>query len=213
MTRRRASGFTLIEVLLATALLAAGLALALATLRAATSTVERGEALAQRSERMRAVDGFLRRRIASAQQIAFQTDADTGEVALFIGEPQRLRFVADLPSYLGQGGPHLHDIDYDDARDGPRLTVAFGMVMTGRTIGMEPARPPETLLDDAVDVRFRYRGFDAAGALGEWQERWGPGALPLQVEVSIETGRDGAWPPLRVSLPQGTGQPSPELLP
>src|SRR5690606_9569616 len=35
-------GFTLIEVLLATALLALGLALAFATLRAATATVERG---------------------------------------------------------------------------------------------------------------------------------------------------------------------------
>ena len=42
---RRAGGFTLIEVLLATVLLAAGLALALTTLRAATVTVERGEAL------------------------------------------------------------------------------------------------------------------------------------------------------------------------
>ena len=49
MTRRRdrQRGFTLIEILLATALLAAGLALAFATLRAAGATAERGEALAQ----------------------------------------------------------------------------------------------------------------------------------------------------------------------
>ena len=96
---RRTGGFTLIEVLVATVLLAAGLALALTTLRAATTTVERGEALAQRSERLRAVEGFLRRRIASAQQIAFETDASTGETRLFVGEPERLRFVADLPNY------------------------------------------------------------------------------------------------------------------
>ena len=83
-------GFTLIEVLLATVLLAAGLALALTTLRAATATVDRGEALAQRSERMRAVAGFLRRRIASAQQIAFETDEASGQSRLFIGEPARL---------------------------------------------------------------------------------------------------------------------------
>lgn len=67
-------GFTLIEVLLATVLLATGLALAFATLRASTATVERGEALAQRSERMRAVEGFLRRRLASAQPIGFAID-------------------------------------------------------------------------------------------------------------------------------------------
>ncbi|MCD9006538.1 prepilin-type N-terminal cleavage/methylation domain-containing protein [Luteimonas sp. XNQY3] len=202
-------GFTLIEVLLATVLLAAGLALALTTLRAATATVDRGEALSQRSERMRAVEGFLRRRIASAQQIAFQTDGNTGEISQFVGEPQRLRFVADLPNYLGQGGPHLHDIAVDEARGAQRLTVAFGMVMTGRTIEPPNPRPPEPLVDDLVELRMRYRGFDETGALGEWQERWGPAALPLQVEVQIETGRDGAWPTLVVTLPQGTGQAAP----
>lgn len=205
---RHARGFTLIEVLLATVLLAAGLALALTTLRAATATVDRGEAMSQRSERMRAVEGFLRRRIASAQQIAFQTDESTGEIAQFIGEPQRLRFVADLPNYLGQGGPHLHDIALDDSGRAQRLTVAFGMVMTGRTIELDDPRPPEPLVDDLTSLRLRYRGFDETGALGEWTERWGPAALPLQVEVAIETERDGAWPVLIVTLPQGTGQPA-----
>ncbi|MET0329056.1 MAG: prepilin-type N-terminal cleavage/methylation domain-containing protein [Luteimonas sp.] len=203
---RRARGFTLIEVLLATVLLAAGLALALTTLRAATATVDRGESLAQRSERMRAVEGFLRRRIASAQQIAFQTDANTGEISQFIGEPQRLRFVADLPNYLGQGGPHLHDIAVDEVDGHDRLTVAFGMVMTGRTIELDTPRPPEPLVDDLVELRLRYRGLDEMGALGAWQERWGPASLPLQVEVSIGTERDGAWPLIVVTLPQGTGQ-------
>ncbi|KPN21257.1 hypothetical protein AO715_16055 [Xanthomonas sp. Mitacek01] len=203
---KHARGFTLIEVLLATVLLAAGLALALTTLRAATATVDRGEALAQRSERIRAVEGFLRRRIASAQQIAFQTDANTGEISQFVGEPQRLRFVADLPNYLGQGGPHLHDIAVDEAGRSRRLTVAFGMVMTGRTIELDTPRPPEPLVDDLVELRLRYRGFDDTGALGGWQERWGPASLPLQVEVVIETERDGVWPTLVVTLPQGTGQ-------
>lgn len=208
MTRRLA-GFTLIEVLVATVLLAAGLALALTTLRAASTTVERGERLAQRSERMRAVEGFLRRRIASAQQIAFETDATTGETRVFVGEPQRLRFVADLPNYLGQGGPHLHDVAVEDGRGGRRLTVAFAMVMTGRTIEPDAPRPPEVLVEALDDARFRYRGFDETGALGEWQDSWGPASLPLQVEVTLRPGEAGAWPPLLVTLPQGTGQAAP----
>jgi general secretion pathway protein J len=57
---RNVRGFTLIEVLLATVLLAAGLALAFATLRSATAMVQRGESIAQRNERIRAVEGFLR---------------------------------------------------------------------------------------------------------------------------------------------------------
>ena len=50
--KSRASGFTLIEVLLATVLLAAGLALAFATLRSSTALVGRGESMAQRNEHM-----------------------------------------------------------------------------------------------------------------------------------------------------------------
>ena len=66
--RRRSSGFTLIEVLLATVLLAAGLALGFATVRAAGATAQRGEAIAERNERIRAVSEFLRRRIGGVSE-------------------------------------------------------------------------------------------------------------------------------------------------
>ena len=66
---RRSAGFTLLEVLLATALLAMALTLAFATQRAAGATAQRGEALAERNERSRAVSDFLRRRIGGAQGI------------------------------------------------------------------------------------------------------------------------------------------------
>ena len=102
---RAIAGFTLIEVLLATALLAAALALGFATLSAATATVNRSETLARENERMRAVANFLRLRIASARAIGFALDKDTGAPIRFVGSADRMRFVADLPDYLGRGGP------------------------------------------------------------------------------------------------------------
>jgi general secretion pathway protein J len=199
-------GFTLIEVLLATVLLAAGLALAFATLRASTATVERGEALAARSERMRAVEGFLRRRLASAQPIGFATDTSTGNVLRFVGEPERMRFVADLPDYLGRGGPHLHDFAVYDDGDGARLAVSFAMVLAGETVEEERPRPPEPLVPDLREVRFRYRGLDAENDLTEWMDTWeAVDQLPLQVSVEIVSAGGGVWPPLVVALPQSTG--------
>ncbi|MET0129791.1 MAG: prepilin-type N-terminal cleavage/methylation domain-containing protein, partial [Stenotrophomonas chelatiphaga] len=62
----RAAGFTLIEVLLATALLAAGLALAFVTVRSAMTISQRGETMAADNERMRAVQGLLRRQLGQA---------------------------------------------------------------------------------------------------------------------------------------------------
>ena len=203
-SRKAAGGFTLIEVLLATMLLVMGLALAFATLRSSTVVVQRGEIIAQRSERMRAVAGFLRRRLASAQMIAFATDPSTQQQSRFIGEPQRMRFVSDLPDYLGRGGPYLHDISVADG--GTRLLAAFNMVQSGQAIEEAQPRPPEPLADDLRGVRFRYRGLKPEGGLADWQTRWTTSeVLPVQVAIDIESADGTRWPSLVVTLAQGSG--------
>lgn len=205
MRRQAAGGFTLIEVLLATTLLAAALSLAFAILRASTVTVERSEQLAKRSERMRSTQGFLRRRLMAALPMRFDADAATGIGLRFHGEADRMRFVADLPNYLGQGGPYLHDISVDGTSGQVRLLVDFTMVVGGRLIDDGHGRQPEQLASGLSSVRFSYRGVDAQGRLGEWADRWAAGQqLPLQVRIEIDSEADGAWPPLVVALPQAS---------
>lgn len=203
VVKRRPAGFTLLEVLLATVLLAAGLALAFATLRSAAQIVERGEVVASRSEQIRAVEGFLRRSIASAQSIAFAADPVTLRPLRFVGEPRRMRFVADLPHYLGRGGPYLHDIAVDERG---RLLASFVMVQSGRAVVEADPPPPETLAESLRLVRFRYRGLDQERRLGEWEERWDAAeSLPVQVAVDIESADGASWPPLLVTLARGHG--------
>jgi general secretion pathway protein J len=206
----KTAGFTLIEVLLATVLLATALALAFATLSAATRTASRGETLAQRSERERAVAGFLRKRLAAARPVSFATDDKTGEPQRFVGEPDRLRFVADLPDYLGRGGPYLHDLAVADIEDAPGLTLDLQLVLAGQAFAEDPPRPPEVLVDGLREAKFRYRGLGEAGGLGEWQDRWTAVAqLPLLVEISLTDADGRPWPPLVVALPLGTSVASP----
>lgn len=198
--KKHARGFTLIEVLLATVLLAAGLALAFATLRAATVTAQRGESLAQRSERMRAVEGFLRKRLESALPMSFGVDTSTGTAQRFIGETQRIRFVADVPDYLGRGGPYLHDVVANDAQG---LAIGFAMVQAGKLVEERTPRPPETLVADLQSLRLRYRGLKDDGTLGDWQDTWpASDRLPLQVSIDIRSASIGDWPRLVVALPQ-----------
>lgn len=199
---RPQTGFTLIEVLLATVLLAAGLALAFASLRAATGTTQRGEALAERSERMRAVQGFLRRRIAGARPIIFSVDASSGVQSRFSGDAGGMRFVADLPDYLGRGGPYLHELAVERAGEGVALTVALTLVQAGEVRPETPPRPPEALAEDMQGVRFRYRGLTPENTVGDWQDRWEDvERLPLQVEVLLRDGQGRDWPRMVVALP------------
>ncbi len=202
--RRSAAGFTLIEILIATVLLAAAMTLGFATLRAASAAVTRGEVLAQRNERMRSVEGFLRKRIASALPIAFEVNADTGAPLRFAGDPDRIRFVADLPAYLGRGGPHLHDISVvPDRGEGLRLQVDFAVVLANEVNAERDPRPPELLAGGLREVKLRYRALDAQNRIGEWQDRWEQGdRMPLQVKIEIVDGHGDVWPPIVVSLPQ-----------
>ena len=199
---RRAGGFTLLEVLLATSLLAAALALGFATLRAAGATAQRGEALAERNERIRAVSDFLRRRIGGAQGIVFELDPATGASKRFEGDANTMRFVADLPDYLGRGGPHLHAFGVGRGADGALdLLVDFRMVQAGQVIAGSAARPPEPLAEGLRQVRFAYRSLTGNGEFGPWEADWeDPAKLPLQVRVQIHDAR-GAWPDLVVALP------------
>jgi general secretion pathway protein J len=200
MRMHASRGFTLVEVLIATVLLAAGLTLAFATIAAATRTTQRGETMAAHSERIRAVEGFLRRRLEATRPVPFDFDPDTGAAQRFLGESDRMRFVADLPDYLGRGGPYLHDFAIEDG--GGRITLALRMVQAGKTIEDDVPRPPEVLVEGLESARFRYRSFMPDGTLGEWQDEWETGEqLPLLVEVTI-TGAEGeVWPPVVVALP------------
>ena len=197
MSRQR--GFTLLEVLLATTLLAAGLALAFAILRTAAATTERGETMSARNERIRAVSAFLQRRLGGAQGLVYEVDPASGQSRRFDGQPDALRFVADLPDYLGRGGPHLHALTLGRGPAGIDLNVAFHMVQAGHTL--PAARAPEPLASGLRRVAFGYRPLRADGLPGDWQPRWeNPEAIPLQVRVQIADAR-GPWPDIVVAMP------------
>ncbi|HEY4582973.1 MAG TPA: prepilin-type N-terminal cleavage/methylation domain-containing protein [Lysobacter sp.] len=197
----RARGFTLVEVLIATVLLAAGLALAFATITGATGAARRGEAVARQNEHVRAVEGFLRRRLAGARALPFGVEESSGLPIRFSGERDRMRFVADLPDYIGRGGPSLHELHVERAASGDlvRLTLDLAVVQAGVAVP-EPERAPELLADDLRSVTFHYRGLGENSAPGEWRDDWtATEQLPLLVEVRI-TGADGrAWPVLIVA--------------
>lgn len=197
--RRAARGFTLMEVLLATTLLAAALALAFGVLRAAGATVTRGELLSARNEHVRAVSGFLRSRIGGALPMVFALDPRSGRSLRFEGGPQSLRFVAELPAYLGRGGPQVPELQLREEAGGKALMVEFRPLQAGQP--GPPLRPPEPLAQGLRRFELDYRTLDAQGRWTPWQSHWDtPELLPLQVRIRIADA-GGDWPALVVALP------------
>ncbi|MGY3265964.1 prepilin-type N-terminal cleavage/methylation domain-containing protein [Lysobacter sp. HA35] len=198
---KHARGFTLVEILIATVLLALGLTLAFATITGATGAARRGEAIAASSEHIRAVQGFLRRRIASARAVPFQIDSATGQPMRFAGDRERMRFVSDLPDYIGRGGPSVHDLRIErmPSGEGVRLTLGLAVVQPGDAMP-HVDRDPEVLADKLRSVEFHYRGVGEDGKPAEWQDDWTTTEqLPLLVEIRV-TGEDGKpWPVLDVA--------------
>lgn len=197
-------GFTLIEVLLATVLLAAGMALAFAIVRSTLAISTRGEAIAAGSERMRGVESFLRRRLVAAMPLPMERDPAKGVGIAFSGDEQNMRFVAELPGYLGRGGPYVHALTVHEEDGAKQLRIGLTLLQAGQRVEEDPPRGLELLADDLEQVRFRYRGIDpTTRELGDWQPQWHePGRMPLLVSVEIAPVTGKAWPPLVVTLPQ-----------
>ena len=101
-------GFTLIELLVAISLLGIIMAMAYQGFRVGTRSVDQGEALVDRTNRLRVVHQFLRTQLSRAMPLAMKSEEidDRQLAVIFEGDDESMRFVAPMPGYLGHGGPH-----------------------------------------------------------------------------------------------------------
>ncbi len=202
---RQSAGFTLIEVIVSLALLAFAMALTFGTLRGATRATERAEATAARSERLRAVQGFMRAQIGAALPIAYEVEPSTGEAWYLRGEGDKVEFVGAMPGYLSRGGPYLQTFELRRAGNDLQLLFSYQLLTTDGPIDRE--REPKVLLDGIADGDFEYRTIDAAGKAADWQRDWqARGQIPplLRLKLRFDDPRRH-WPDFVVPLRLGTG--------
>ena len=207
----RARGFSLIEVMLATALLATGITLAFATFSNAAKATERAEVMAQRNERLRAVQSFLRRQVEGALPLPYEFTESTGEATIFECNGRSLKLVATMPGYLSRGGPHLQTFELVRGEGGLRLEFTHQLLTPDGALDAE--RKPEVLLDGIAEAEFEVRTLDDDGKPGNWASDWRQkDQFPRLVRLKLRM-RDpnSPWPDL-VAAPRLAQSPLPSYV-
>jgi general secretion pathway protein J len=200
--RRRRSGFTLVELLLALGLMSMLLALAYGGLRAATRAADRGQTILQDSGRVRMAHQFVRKQLNQMMPLVFAENEERTERTVFLGSADRIRFVAPMPGYLGFGGPQVQELAVVQGDDGLELVLSHALLQ-GFEEELLFERLPVPLLDHIEHAEFSFLGRDENGELTGWTTAWTePGILPESVALEVEfaEGVYTRWPLLTAAV-------------
>jgi len=201
---RRDRGFTLIEVMLAILLLAVLLAAAYGGIRSAVRAMSSGEALIDRTNRMRVAQEFIRHQISRTLPLPFGQEDGTGTNFMFQGEGDLMRFVAPMPGYLSRGGSYVQTLELTSARNGKQLLFGHSMLngFDLKKLRKDDAEPV-VLMDQIESGRFEYRKLDEEGKLDDWSDDWeDPSITPVMVRIQLRMRPEALvdWPDMEIPL-------------
>ncbi len=201
MMLQRQRGFTLVEVLLAIALVALIMAMAYGGFQASVRSTASGEALIEKTNRLRVTHQFIRRQLSLALALTIEEDRD-GEHIRFEGGRDFVRFVAPLPGYLSYGGPYVQELRLERGSRGGELVFYYALLN-----GYEPGDLDQSegivLIDGLGRGEFSFLDTDEDGEDTFWDSLWDePGVVPLAVSLSIELEDSHGleWPDLVTPL-------------
>lgn len=194
----RQSGFTLVEVLLAVALVAIIMAMAYGGFRASVRATQSGEAVIEESNRLRVVQQFVRRQLMQARALTIEEFED-GTRVRFEGERDYVRFVSPMPGYLSYGGPYVQEFSLEQGRDGLELVYYYAMLNTYEPGALRETTDGVVLMEGLADGEFIFLDEEDEGNATYWADFWEePDRLPLAVGVllDLDNPRGLSWPDL-----------------
>lgn len=199
---RSARGFTLIELMVALALLALMSATLAGSLALAGRSWDAGETKVGDTTSMRVAQEFLRAQLEG--QHAQRMKKMPGFPILFAGDRSEMRFAAPLPARVQGGGVWFYRLRVADV-DGHASLVLDRMMPDVTATAMPDFGGAEhsVLATDVKSVSIGYLGPDPGVSTGfepAWREQWeDTQRLPMMIRIDVEPARGAKWPTLYAS--------------
>ena len=205
MTRARNSGFTLIELVLAMALLATMMLLMYGGLTFGLKSWEAGDVHGRRTADRQIAENFLRREVSEMFPMRWK-DPIALKLA-FEGAANRMRFVSSRPAGLSASGLSLVgvEVERDDVKRTQNLVMRRAMPDDEARDFAPLDKAEKTILFAGVDsVMFSYFGaendFTDPGWVDEWEY---VGRVPQMVRIIVRNSDGTQLPEIMVRMMVG----------
>jgi len=207
--REATGGFTLLELIMALAILVMIAGSVAAGIRLAAGSIERGEAVARDAARLRAVVGIVERALMSADPLPIPVGDNT--TAFFVGEEKRVRFLtAGAPATQGRG---LRLVSFFERTGDDGNGIAMATASPFRVEGAEAwdgVETPRVLVPAAGELAFSYSPGPTMEGAWEWFPSWDlkeTGRLPaaVRMEFSVPSPSGPRKSAFVVPVPAGGG--------
>jgi general secretion pathway protein J len=209
--RRAEAGFTLLEVLIGTTLLAVMMLLLTGSLRIGAESWDTGEARMAKASRLYVVENFLRTHIGSLLPVAGTLKNGQLEPA-FRGGRDSLDYVAPLPEQVRAGGLYRFELYVSkngETRD-LRMAIVPYATAPNQADKVEPL-DDLAILEDIKEFKLSYLphanpglGFNQLqqpmqNQPAQWIDEWQQPQLPALIRVDIEPEGEAPWPTLFIA--------------
>lgn len=203
--RQRSLGFTLVEVVVAMALLSLVMLVLGSSIRSMGASAERIDARTASIDEMRVATGFLRDIVGRS---AAQKQEPPAVGLLFAGSADAVSWVGVMPARFGAGGRHFFRLGAEQVSDGSTaLVLRFVPWRWEQKAWPDWAQAQSRVLVRDVDsLALSYEG---NGFNQDWLGAWPPEATRLPPRLRLLLSAAGSeWPPIVLAihpLPAGEG--------